>query len=67
MDITINGINGIQAVNAINGYLSRMPALRPLILATKSLLEQHGLHSAATGGLSSYAVTCMVISFLQVR
>jgi non-canonical poly(A) RNA polymerase PAPD5/7 len=44
-----------------------MPALRPLVLVLKSFLKQRKLNSAATSGLSSYAVTCMVISFLQVR
>ena len=44
-----------------------MPALRPLILVLKGLLLQHNFHSAASSGLSSYALTCMTISFIQVR
>ncbi|THH18618.1 hypothetical protein EW146_g2387 [Bondarzewia mesenterica] len=65
VDVTINGADGPKAIDIINDYLKRMPALRPLILVLKGLLQQHNLHSAATSGLSSYAVTCMVINFLQ--
>lgn len=43
-----------------------MPALRPLIFVLKGFLRQRKLHSAASSGLSSYAVICMTISFLQV-
>ncbi|TFY82434.1 hypothetical protein EWM64_g1583 [Hericium alpestre] len=67
IDITINGLEGVQAISIIKDYLAQMPALRYLILVLKCLFEQHNLHSAATGGLSSYASTCMVISFLQLN
>ncbi|TFY52805.1 hypothetical protein EVG20_g10392 [Dentipellis fragilis] len=67
VDITINGADGVQAIDIIKGHLARMPALRTLILVLKALLEQHALHSAATSGLSSYALTSMVISMLQTN
>ncbi|KAI0066580.1 Nucleotidyltransferase, partial [Artomyces pyxidatus] len=67
VDITINGTEGVQAIDIVKDYLQRMPALRPLILVAKALLQQHNLHSAATSGLSSYATTCMVVSFLQLN
>jgi non-canonical poly(A) RNA polymerase PAPD5/7 len=44
-----------------------MPALRPLVLVMKCFLKQRKLHSAASSGLSSYALICMAISYLQVR
>ena len=44
-----------------------MPALQPLILVIKGFLSQRGLNNAAESGLSSYALICMCISFLQVR
>ncbi|KAI0037961.1 Nucleotidyltransferase [Auriscalpium vulgare] len=67
VDVTINGAEGVQAIALVKGYLASMPALRPLLLVLKALLEMHGLGSAATGGLSSYAATCMLISFLQLN
>lgn len=66
VDITVNGKDGVPTIALVKQYLKTMPALKPLVLLIKALLEQHGLHSAQTSGLSSYCVICMVISFLQV-
>jgi non-canonical poly(A) RNA polymerase PAPD5/7 len=43
-----------------------MPALKPLMFVLKALLIQRSLNTPATGGLGSYALALMVISFLQV-
>lgn len=67
VDITVNGTDGTAATPLVKKYLDSMPAVRPLVMLIKALLEQHGLHSAQSSGLSSYCVICMVISFLQVR
>lgn len=67
VDITVNGADGVPTIALVKEYLKTMPALRPLVLLIKSLLEQHGLHSAQSSGLSSYCAICMVISFLQAR
>jgi non-canonical poly(A) RNA polymerase PAPD5/7 len=66
VDIGINNTDGPQAIAVVNEYLSKMPALRPLILTVKAFLSQRNLNSAAHSGLGSYAVICMCISFLQV-
>ncbi|KAJ7731206.1 hypothetical protein B0H16DRAFT_204000 [Mycena metata] len=67
VDIGINNTDGPRAIEVVNGYLSTMPALRPLILIVKGFLSQRKLNNAAHGGLGSYAVTCMCISFLQLN
>ncbi|KAJ7238767.1 Nucleotidyltransferase [Mycena haematopus] len=67
VDIGINNTDGPQAIAIVNEYLSKMPALRPLILTVKGFLSQRNLNSAAHGGLGSYAITCMCISFLQLN
>ncbi|KAF8215652.1 hypothetical protein K438DRAFT_1704521 [Mycena galopus ATCC 62051] len=67
VDVGINNIDGPQAIAVVNEYLSKMPALRPLILTVKAFLSQRNLNSAAHSGLGSYAVTCMCISFLQLN
>lgn len=67
IDVTINGTDGVKAIDIIIDHLKRMPALRPLILVLKGLLLQHNFHSAASSGLSSYALTCMTISFIQLN
>lgn len=66
-DIGINNTDGFEAVDTINFYLAKMPALRPLVMVLKGFLRQRNLNSAASSGLSSYALICMAISFLQVR
>lgn len=43
-----------------------MPALLPLVLVIKGFLLQRSLNDASKGGLGSYAIICMCISFLQV-
>jgi DNA polymerase sigma len=44
-----------------------LPALRPLTLTLKALLRGAGLNEVFWGGLSSYAVTLMVVAHLKVR
>lgn len=67
MDIGINNPLGVEGNELTNSYLSKMPALRPLVLLTKGFLLQRGLNDASKGGLGSFAITCLCISFLQVR
>jgi non-canonical poly(A) RNA polymerase PAPD5/7 len=67
VDIGINNVDGLLALDIINEYLSTIPALRPLVMVVKAFLAQKNLNSAATSGLSSYALICMAISFVQVR
>lgn len=40
---------------------------RSLVLLVKAFLSQRGMNEVFTGGLGSYSIICMVISFLQVR
>jgi non-canonical poly(A) RNA polymerase PAPD5/7 len=66
-DIGIDNTDGVEAIDIIKGYLTRMPALRSLVMVVKAFLSQRELNSAITFGLNSYCVICMAISFLQVR
>jgi non-canonical poly(A) RNA polymerase PAPD5/7 len=65
-DVSINNLDGVYVIDKINDYLKKMPALRPLVMVIKTFLLQRKLNSAATSGLSSYALICMAISLLQV-
>lgn len=40
---------------------------RSLVLMVKAFLNQRGMNEVFTGGLGSYSIICLVISFLQVR
>lgn len=65
-DININASDGVSALPIIKEYLGNMPALRPLIMVLKAFLAGKGLNSASTGGLGSFSLFMMVVSFLQV-
>ncbi|KAH9885462.1 hypothetical protein C8Q73DRAFT_717944 [Cubamyces lactineus] len=67
IDISLNATDGLNAVPILRGYFERMPALRYLVLALKSLLTRHRLNSASSSGLSSYGLICLAISFLQLN
>ncbi len=43
------------------------PPLRPLVLVLKTFMKSQGLAEVATGGLSSYGLTYMVLAHLMVR
>ena len=47
--------------------MQRFPELRPLVVFTKRLLSQHGLNEVFSGGLSSYAIFHLALSFLRTR
>nr|GAT47969.1 nucleotidyltransferase [Mycena chlorophos] len=67
VDIGINNTEGLRVTELVKAYMSTMPCLRPLVLAVKTFLSQRGLSNPAVGGLGSYAITCMVLSFLQLN
>ncbi|KAK0463566.1 uncharacterized protein EV420DRAFT_1096733 [Desarmillaria tabescens] len=72
VDISINQGNGLVGVDIINGFLRDMHgrdcmALRGLVLITKMFLAQRGMNEVYTGGLGSYAIVCLVVSFLQMH
>ncbi|KAK0482644.1 hypothetical protein IW261DRAFT_1333624 [Armillaria novae-zelandiae] len=72
VDISINQGNGLVGVDIINGFLRGMHgrdcmALRSLVLITKMFLAQRGMNEVYTGGLGSYAIVCLVVSFLQMH
>ena len=67
VDISLNQMNGISAGKIINQYLDVLPGARPLILVVKAFLSQRSMNEVFTGGIGSYSVICLVISFLQLH
>lgn len=65
-DISVNQTNGLLAADYVNDMQSQMPAIRPLILITKHLLQQRGMSEVYTGGLGSFSVILLIINFMQV-
>lgn len=68
IDISVNQYNGVKAAPLVTSLMESVGirAARALIMVVKTLLMQRGLHEVYSGGLGSYSVICLVISFLQV-
>ncbi|TFK46660.1 Nucleotidyltransferase, partial [Heliocybe sulcata] len=67
VDISINQANGLPVVKMISQFLRALPALKPLVMIIKTFLHQRSMNEVFTGGLGSYSLVCMVISFLQMH
>lgn len=67
VDISINQQNGLEVGKVVLGFLSEMPALRALVFIAKAFLSQRSMNEVFTGGLGSYSIVCLAISFLQMH
>ncbi|KAH9043330.1 hypothetical protein EDB85DRAFT_2218083 [Lactarius pseudohatsudake] len=67
VDISINQENGVEAGRVVSGFLSEMPALRALVLIAKAFLSQRSMNEVFSGGLGSYSIVCLAVSFLQMH
>lgn len=65
VDISFNRENGIYAVRLVKQLMGRFPELRPMLFVLKQFLKSRQLHETYTGGVSSYLLTIMIVSFLQ--
>ncbi|BEI83741.1 hypothetical protein CcaverHIS002_0403450 [Cutaneotrichosporon cavernicola] len=67
VDISFNQTNGIDSGKIITHYLDALPGARELITVVKYFLSQRQMNEVFTGGLGSYSVICLVISFMQMH
>ncbi|KAG8953022.1 hypothetical protein FRC03_011941 [Tulasnella sp. 419] len=67
IDISINQDNGIRAGALVNRLTAQYPALRALVVVVKAFLVQRSLNEVYMGGLGSYSVVLMAVSFLQMH
>jgi DNA polymerase sigma len=56
--------NGILCVNLVKQFLKENQVIEPLILVLKQILKVWGFNEPYNGGLSSYALFLMIVSFL---
>ena len=59
--------NGLNCVSLVKDYLAENSLIEPLILVMKQMLKVYGFNDPYTGGLSSYALFLMIVSFLQEK
>ncbi|XP_028317690.1 terminal nucleotidyltransferase 4A isoform X2 [Gouania willdenowi] len=67
VDISFNVETGVKAACFIKDYVKKYPVLPYLIFVLKQFLLQRDLNEVFTGGISSYSLILMVISFLQLH
>lgn len=66
LDISFNMVNGVKSAALIKEYLNEYPCLRYLAMVLKQFLLQRDLNEVWTGGIGSYSLILMIVSFLQV-
>ena len=66
-DVSFGVPNARESVLLTQQYLALYPVAAPLIIVLKTSLRQSHLNMVHTGGLSSYAVTLLVVSYLKLR
>lgn len=67
VDISFNTSNGVKSAELIKKYLVEFPCLRPLVMVLKQFLIQRDFNEVWTGGIGSYSLILMTVSFLQLH
>jgi len=67
VDVSFNMVNGLKSAQLVNMFKKQFPALPKLVCVLKQFLISRDLACVFTGGLSSYCLTLMVVSFLQLH
>lgn len=67
VDISFNMINGVKSAMLIKEFMNLHPNLQYLVLVLKQFLLQRDLNEVFTGGISSYSLILMTVSFLQLH
>ncbi|XP_038224333.1 terminal nucleotidyltransferase 4B isoform X2 [Dermochelys coriacea] len=67
VDISFNVQNGVKAAQLIRDFIKKYPVLPYLVLVLKQFLLQRDLNEVFTGGIGSYSLFLMAVSFLQLH
>eukprot|EP00095_Tigriopus_kingsejongensis_P004663 snap_masked-scaffold1963_size23786-processed-gene-0.1 protein:Tk04663 transcript:snap_masked-scaffold1963_size23786-processed-gene-0.1-mRNA-1 annotation:"sigma dna" len=67
VDISFNMACGIQTAELIKFFKKKFPPLSKLAYVLKQFLRQRDLNEVFTGGLSTYALILLIVSFLQMH
>lgn len=66
VDVSVNSENALKAVEVIQTFNKQYSQFKYLTIIIKSFLKKKNLNDVYSGGLSSYAICLLVISFLQM-
>jgi non-canonical poly(A) RNA polymerase PAPD5/7 len=67
VDVCFNQKTGPQAATLMHQYMDALPPLRPLTFLLKYFMASRGLNQPYTGGVGSFMLQMMIVSFLQHR
>ena len=67
IDISYNMHSGPEAANLIKKFIKNYPPLSKLLVVIKQFLLQRDFNEVFSGGLSSYALTLLLVSFMQLH
>ena len=67
IDISFNQESGIHSAQMIRGFIQQFPLLPKLAMLIKQFLTQRQLNEVYYGGINSYSLTLMIISFFQLH
>lgn len=67
VDVCFDTPNGPPAAQLMKTYLDALPPLRPLTFVLKYFLAARGLNEPYTGGVGSFMLQLLIVSFLQHR
>lgn len=67
VDISFNQETGLKSAEVITSFIQQYPILPKLILVLKQFLAQRNLHEVFHGGISSYSLILLIVSFLQLH
>jgi non-canonical poly(A) RNA polymerase PAPD5/7 len=59
--------NGLECVGLVKKYLKENELIEPIILVLKQLLKCSAFNDPYSGGLSSYSLFLMIVSYLQLQ
>eukprot|EP01039_Chlorochromonas_danica_P001099 gene1099-1192_t len=67
VDICLNNDSGVRTGKIMVDYMREFPALKPLLCVLKVYLAQRRMSETYTGGIGSFVLASMIVSFLQMR
>ena len=67
IDISFNQRSGIDSAQIILNFIQQYPLLPPLTMVVKQFLTQRQLNEVYYGGINSYSLVLMIVSFFQMH
>ena len=67
VDVCFNQEGGVEAAKYMNTCQEQIPALRPLVFVLKYFLVSRGMNETYTGGMGSFLMQLLIVSYLQQR